>query len=297
MSAAIVSGSALAAGIKADVKEKARVLEKSLGRPITLALVTQPADAAAQSYLKARLNACQGAGIAAKTFSLTPDWDTARLLRLLGEINCDAAIDALIVDFPLPLALDAQKIRAAILPEKDAEGLSPERFGRLFLAKTYEDAQALVTPPTAKACAELLRQTGTALEGRRALVIGRSPIVGRPAAQLLSLLGLTVTIAHSRTRDLESEVKRADVLIAAAGKARLVQGGWIKPGAAVIDAGVNQDKNSLCGDVDFAAASRSASFITPVPGGVGPVTTACLLANVLLLAQARTGLARANAGI
>ncbi|HVA66434.1 MAG TPA: bifunctional 5,10-methylenetetrahydrofolate dehydrogenase/5,10-methenyltetrahydrofolate cyclohydrolase [Elusimicrobiota bacterium] len=287
MSAEILAGAALAEDIKADAARRAEALKNRLGRPACLAIVSAQADAAAQSYLKARVSACRGAGLETQALPVGPDWNAARLRALLEGIAKNDAIDALIVDFPLPAGIDAREIREAIPASKDAEGLSPERFGRLFLAKTYAEASALIVPPTAKACAELLRRAKIPLEGRRALVVGRSPVVGRPAAHLLSLLGMTVTLAHSRTLDLEGEVGRADAVVAAAGKARLVRGKWVKKGAAVIDAGVNQDGPSLRGDVEFEAAARSASFITPVPGGVGPVTTACLLANAVLLAEAR----------
>jgi len=287
VSAEILSGAALAADIKADAARRAAALKNRLGRPVRLAIVSARADAAAQSYLKARVNACRGVGIETQTHPVEPDWNTARLRALLEDISENDATDALIVDFPLPAGIDAREIRAFIPVSKDAEGLSPERFGRLFLAKTYSETSALAVPPTARACAELLRLAKIPLEGRRALVVGRSPVVGRPAAQLLSLLGMTVTIAHSLTQDLAGEVSRADAVVAAAGKARLVRGAWIKKGSVVIDAGVNKDGASLCGDVEFEAAAQSASFITPVPGGVGPVTTACLLANAVLLAEAR----------
>jgi len=285
MSAQILSGAALAADIKADAARRAEAIKNRLGHPIRLAIVSAQADAAAQSYLKARINACRGVGLETQALPVESDWNTARLRALLEGIAKNDAIDALIVDFPLPAGIDAREIREAIPASKDAEGLSPDHFGRLFLAKTYAEASALVVPPTAKACAELLRLAKIPLEGRRALVVGRSPVVGRPAAHLLSLLGMTVTVAHSKTRDLKDEVGRADAVVAAAGKARLVRGEWIKNGAVVIDAGVNQDGASLCGDVGFEAAAQSASFITPVPGGVGPVTTACLLANAVLLAE------------
>ncbi len=287
MSAEILKGSGLAAEIKADAARRVDAFKHRAGRPVRLALVSAQADAAAQSYLKARVKASQDVGIAATIIPIDPTWTTQRLATLIAGTAQDETMDALIVDFPLPACIDAQKIREAIPPGKDAEGLSPERFGRLFLVKTYAEARSLVVPPTAMACAELLRRTKIPLEGRPGLVVGRSPVVGRPVAHLLNLLGMTVTVAHSKTRDLEGEVRRADAVIAAAGKARLVRGSWIKPGAAVIDAGVNQDGESLCGDVDFEAAAESASFITPVPGGVGPVTTACLMTNAVLLAESR----------
>ncbi|MDE1976081.1 MAG: bifunctional 5,10-methylenetetrahydrofolate dehydrogenase/5,10-methenyltetrahydrofolate cyclohydrolase [Elusimicrobia bacterium] len=287
MSAEILKGAALAAEIKEDAARRTAAFKTRAGRPIRLALISAQAGAAAQSYLKARVKAGQSVGIEAGIIPIGTDWTTERLAALIAGVARDETTDALIVDFPLPEAIDAGKIREALPPKKDAEGLSPDSFGRLFLAKRYAEARRLVVPPTAMACAELLRRTGIPLEGRRALVVGRSPVVGRPAAHLLSLLGLTVTLAHSKTQDIEQEVRRADAVVAAAGKARLVRGAWIKPGAAVIDAGVNQDGESLCGDVEFAAAAANASFITPVPGGVGPVTTACLLANAVLLAESR----------
>jgi methylenetetrahydrofolate dehydrogenase (NADP+)/methenyltetrahydrofolate cyclohydrolase len=206
------------------------------------------------------------------------------LLALIDRLNADPAIDGILVQLPLPKQIDPEAVSERIDPSKDVDGLHPYNIGRLVLKRPR------LRPCTPYGCMTLLRDTGVDLVGKHAVVIGQSNIVGRPMALELLMARCTVTVCHSATRDLPDIARQADVLVAAVGKARLVQGDWIKQGAMVIDVGMNRDgAGNLCGDVDFAAAKERASWITPVPGGVGPMTIATLLSNTLLAAELREG--------
>jgi len=244
---------------------------------------------AARAYRQAQLKACRAWSLEGVAQSLPGSASRRELLDLLENLAHDEAVDAILLELPLPPGLPPSEALCALPPEKDVEGVTPVRYGRLFLAKAYSELESLnlIAPPTALAIAELLRETRLPLAGKRAVVVGRSGIVGRPAAHLLTALDLTVTLCHSRTRDLEGEIRRADIVVAAIGRAGLIRGSWLKRGAVVIDAGVSEQEGRICGDVDFQEARKTAATLTPVPGGVGPVTIAMLLANAVRLAEAR----------
>lgn len=245
-----------------DGKALAKELRSTLKGKATLAILIGADDAASAQYRREKLKACKEAGIE---------------VRLLGldALKKPIAADAVTVELPLPDGVSETAVLADIPPAQDAEGVSPLNFGKLMAARAWSETERLPLPCTAAAIAHLVRQTGT-VEGKEAVVIGRSNIVGKPAAHLLSLLGATVTLCHSKTRELDAHIRRADIVVAASGRPGLIRGEWIKQGAVVIDA---------AGDVDFEGAVARAGWITPVPGGVGPVTTAMMLSNVLRLAR------------
>jgi methylenetetrahydrofolate dehydrogenase (NADP+)/methenyltetrahydrofolate cyclohydrolase len=260
VSAKLLDGSGLARRITEGLPHHPR---------LRLAIIRGAEDEASAQYRRAKLKACREAGIETVVLEIVKLEEAAR----------DREVDAIIVELPLPPGIKESAVLAALPPAKDAEGVSPVNFGRLMMARRWEDLAGLPLPCTASAVIQILLGNDIPIDGREAVVVGRSNIVGKPAAQMLSLLGATVTLCHSRTRDLASHVRRADILVAAAGSPGLVRGEWIKPGAAVIDAAAGT------GDVEFEPARRRAGFITPVPGGVGPVTTASLLLNVVSLAR------------
>jgi methylenetetrahydrofolate dehydrogenase (NADP+)/methenyltetrahydrofolate cyclohydrolase len=287
--ATIIDGRALAAGLRQHIAEAAaRLREKHQIIP-GLAAVLVGDDPASQVYVRNKRRACAAAGIASFEFPLPGDADLAAVLDLVGRLNADERVDGILVQLPLPKAIDPQRVIAAIDPAKDVDGFHPVNVGRLW------SGDPGLVPCTPQGCLMLLRSVKTRLAGAEAIVIGRSQIVGRPVAALLLAADCTVTIVHSKTDDLPGICRRADILVAAIGRPQLVQGDWIKPGATVVDVGINRvaEGNAgvrLVGDVDFAAARGIAGAITPVPGGVGPMTIACLLRNTLLAACRRRGL-------
>jgi methylenetetrahydrofolate dehydrogenase (NADP+)/methenyltetrahydrofolate cyclohydrolase len=285
MSAKLLDGKALALTLLAQARRRSAAVLKRRGRAPRLAIVAA-ADAAAGSYLKATLKACAAAGVEVAVHRLSPG-PRAKTLGLLADLAGDASADALIIESPYPRGITPADAAAAIPPDKDVEGITAFAFGSLFLAKTWKETEGLVVPCTALALARLAMASGVPLSGRRAVVVGRSATVGRPAAHLLSTLDMTVTLAHSRTKGLAKLCRGADVLVLAAGAPGLVKASWIKRGALVLDAGVNVVRGHLVGDAAPGAASR-AGLLTPVPGGVGPVTTACAVLNAVLLAERRT---------
>lgn len=276
MSALSLDGKKLAARIQKDLAQRAAAFKKARGRAPKLTVVTGEGSAES-SYMLALIKAAAATGVEADLHDDKSQNPASQARRLAA----DPTVDAVLIDRP-----GAADAAFAIPPSKDAEGLTPENYGRLFLVKKFSELaeRGVIAPCTALAVAELLRSTEVPLAGKRAAVIGRSSILGRPAAHLLSTLGLTVTLCHSETRDLAEEISRADVVAACIGKPRMIQGAWIKKGSIVIDAGINMVAGKLCGDVEASAAERAA-YLTPVPGGVGPVTTAMLLANTLTLAE------------
>lgn len=285
MSAKILDGRTLAIRLLAQARRRAAKVTARRGRAPRLAIVAA-GDAAAGSYLKIKLKACASAGVETVVHRLSPG-PRAKTLGLLADLASDASMDALLIETPYPRGISPADAAAAIPQEKDAEGITPAAFGLLFLAKTWKETSGLVVPCTALAIARLALASGLRLAGRRAVVIGRSATVGRPAAHLLSTLDMTVTLAHTRTKGLAALCREADLLVLAAGAPGLVKASWVKRGAVVIDAGVSVVRGRLRGDAAPGVASR-AGFLTPVPGGVGPVTTACAVLNAVLLAERRT---------
>ena len=281
MTARIIDGKAISEAVLAEVAGRARACEGRGVKP-TLAVVLVGDDPASKIYVRNKEKRAEEVGIATRDHRLPADTTTDALLQLVRELNADRSVDGILVQLPLPRQIDADAVLLAIDPAKDVDGFHPDNLGRLVIG---EPRFVACTPA---GCLRLLDETGVELEGKHALVIGRSTIVGKPMAHLLLQRNATVTIAHSRTRDLAAEVRRADVVVAAVGRANLVKGAWLKPGAAVIDVGMNRDENGkLCGDVDFESAKEVAGAITPVPGGVGPMTIAQLLSNVVGAAERR----------
>ena len=280
MSARIIDGKARAERLTADVAGRVAA-RAAAGKPRPgLAVVLVGENAASQIYVRNKRRTTDAAGMASFAHDLPAAVAQGELLALIDRLNADPAVHGILVQLPLPKHIDADAVAERIDPRKDVDGLHPYNLGRLALKRP------LLRPCTPYGCMTLLADTGVDLVGRNAVVIGQSNIVGRPMALELLMARCTVTICHSATRDLPGVVAGADVLVAAMGKPRFVQGGWIKPGAIVIDVGINRDdQGKLCGDVDFAAARERAGWITPVPGGVGPMTIATLLANTLRAAE------------
>ena len=276
----LIDGKTVAASVRTEVA--ARVA--GLGFQPGLAVVLVGEDPASAVYVRNKDRAAAAAGIAARTIRLPAATTEAALLAEVARLNADPAIDGILVQLPLPKHIAPDRVIAAIDPAKDVDGFHPLNVGLLASGRP-----ALV-PCTPLGVMKLLAVAGVALSGARALVLGRSAIVGRPMAALLLAADATVTVAHSRTRDLPAECRRAEVLIAAIGRAGFVRGDWIAPGATVIDVGINRGADGrLCGDVAFAEAREVAGAITPVPGGVGPMTIACLLENTVAAAVRRRG--------
>ena len=284
MSARIIDGKSIAATLRARIgAEVAR-----LPAPPGLAVVLVGEDPASAVYVRNKGTATREAGMRSIEHRLPADASQAALLALVARLNADDDVDGILVQLPLPRHVDAQAVIAAIDPAKDVDGFHVVNAGLLATG-----GEALV-PCTPRGCMILLRESGTLLAGAEAVVIGRSNIVGKPVAQLLLAADCTVTLAHSRSRDLPAICRRADIVVAAVGRPEMVRGGWIRPGATVIDVGINRigtadGRHRLVGDVAFDEAAEVAGAITPVPGGVGPMTIACLLENTLVAARRRRG--------
>jgi len=278
MSAEIIDGKAFAANLRARVGEAAAAFEGQAGRKAGLAVVLVGDDPASAVYVRSKGKATVAANMASFEHRLPADTSQDALIALVQQLNADAAVDGILVQLPLPRHLDEQAVVAAIDPGKDVDGLTPVSAGRLALG-----IDGLV-PCTPLGSLMLLQDQIGDLSGLDAIVIGRSILVGKPMAALLTAANCTVTLAHSRTRDLAHHVARADIVVAAVGRAGFVKGEWLKPGATVIDVGINRVDGALVGDVEFDSAASVAGAITPVPGGVGPMTIACLLRNTLVAA-------------
>ena len=289
MTAAIIDGKAFAAGLRARIAEGVTAFAASAGRKPGLAVVLVGEDPASQVYVRSKGKMTVEVGMASFEHKLDAGTSQADLLALVNTLNADPTVDGILVQLPLPKHIDEAAVIAAIDPDKDVDGFHVVNAGRLAVG-----AEGFV-PCTPLGCLMLLKDRLGALAGLEAVVIGRSNIVGKPMAQLLLQESCTVTIAHSRTRDLPAIARNADILVAAVGRPEMVRGDWIKPGATVIDVGINridagEGKTRLVGDVAYEEASTVAGAITPVPGGVGPMTIAVLLRNTLVAAHRREGL-------
>ena len=284
---AILDGKALAKRVRARVADEARAAGLAPG--LTVVIVGD--DPASHVYVRNKTRAAFTAGFREATIALPAETAEAHVLEVIARLNADPDVDGILVQLPLPKHIRSQAVIEAIDPAKDVDGLHPVNAGRLA------SGHPALVPCTPKGVMTMLAEAGVRLAGARALVIGRSSLVGRPVAALLTSADATVTLAHSRTRDLAAECRRAEVLIAAVGRPEMVRGDWVAEGAVVIDVGINRRTDGgLTGDVAFAEARERAAWITPVPGGVGPMTIASLLENTLIAAQARRGAARRGAG-
>ena len=290
--AEILDGKAFSAGVRARVADHVAGLKESHGIQPGLAVVLVGEDPASQVYVRSKGKQTVEAGMASFEHKLDAGTDAETLLALIADLNADPKVHGILVQLPLPGHLDEASVIGAIDPAKDVDGFHISNVGLLATG------QKAMVPCTPLGCLMMLREHYGSLSGLDAVVVGRSNIVGKPMAQLLLRDSCTVTVAHSRTKDLAETVRRADIVVAAVGRPEMVPGDWIKPGATVIDVGINridapekgEGKTRLVGDVDFATASEVAGAITPVPGGVGPMTIACLLANTLTACCRANGL-------
>ena len=283
MTARLLDGAALAASIRTDMSRRAAAL-CALGHPPGLAVILVGSDPASSVYVKHKVKDCEEAGIRSILDRLPADTPQDALLARIGQLNADPSVHGILVQLPLPPHLDAQRVIETISPAKDVDGFHISNAGALMTG------QPRFLPCTPYGVMKLLEHAGVALAGAEAVVVGRSNIVGKPQAMLLLQASATVTICHSQTRDLAAHCRRADVLVAAVGRERMITGDMIKPGAVVIDVGMNRisqgpNAGKLCGDVDFDSALEVAGAITPVPGGVGPMTRAMLLVNTIEAAE------------
>lgn len=275
----LIDGKKVAADVRAELKEETAEFEARYGRKVGLAVVLIGEDPASQVYVRNKIRACEEAGIRSFTHYLPADVSQKSAEELVLSLAADENVHGILVQLPLPKHLDAERILACIPTAKDVDGFSAENVGKLAL---HEDGTVACTP---FGVMELLNRYAIDVRGKRAVVVGRSNIVGRPMALLLLNADATVTVCHSRTQDLKGECARADILIAAIGKPKFITADMVKDGAVVVDVGINRVDGKLVGDVDFEEVSKKASFITPVPGGVGPMTIAMLLKNAVACAK------------
>ena len=284
MSAQILDGKALAAEIRSEVKTQVAALAEK-GVSTALAVILVGDDSASQVYVRNKIKACADTGIRSLEFRMPAETTQQQLLAKIAELNADENVDGILVQLPLPKQINADAVISAIDPAKDVDGFHVANAGALVTGK-----QGFV-PCTPFGVMRLIEKSGVDPRGKSAVIVGRSNIVGKPMALLLLAADATVTVAHSRTPDLSAVTRNADILVAAVGRAKLIKADMVKPGAVVIDVGMNRDENGkLCGDVDFAEVKEIAGSITPVPGGVGPMTIAMLMQNTVLAAQMRRGI-------
>jgi methylenetetrahydrofolate dehydrogenase (NADP+)/methenyltetrahydrofolate cyclohydrolase len=279
-----IDGKAIAARLRERLSRDIAGFAARHGRAPGLSVVLVGDDPASALYVRNKEKAAREVGIAGAVYRLPGSASEGDILARVEALNADSAVDGILVQLPLPDGARADRIIERLDPSKDVDGLHPLNVGALW------EGRPRLLPCTPRGCMRLLSESGVPLLGCRAIVVGRSNLVGKPVAGLLLLEHATVTIAHSRTADLPALCREADVLVAAVGRARMIHGDWVKPGAVVLDVGINRDQDGkLCGDVDFESAEAVASAITPVPGGVGPMTIAMLLENTLIAARARAG--------
>ena len=275
MTAQIISGTELSKKIKSDVANKIEHYRAQGKRAPGLAVILVGADPASQVYVGSKRKSCEEIGMVSKSYDLPETTSEAELLQLIDQLNADERIDGILVQLPLPEQINSTSVIERISPEKDVDGFHPYNVGRL--------CQRI---PTLRACTpygvmKLLETTGISFYGKHAVIVGASNIVGRPMALELLLAGCTVTVTHRFTEDLASHIRQADILVVAVGKPKFIKGEWIKEGAVVVDVGINRLEGKLVGDVEFDIAAQRAAYITPVPGGVGPMTVAMLMQNTL----------------
>ena len=283
MTAQIISGTQLASQIKSNVAQQISQYVAQGKRAPGLAVILVGADPASQVYVGSKRKSCAEIGITSQSYDLPENTTEQSLLELIEELNQDTEIDGILVQLPLPKHIDSTKVIEQISPEKDVDGFHPYNVGRL--------CQRI---PTLRACTpygvmKLLETTGISFYGKHAVIVGASNIVGRPMALELLLAGCTVTVTHRFTEDLASHIRQADILVVAVGKPKFIKGEWIKDGAVVVDVGINRLEGKLVGDVEFDVAAQRASYITPVPGGVGPMTVAMLMQNTLAAYEKQQG--------
>ena len=288
MSAKIIDGKEIAATIRGEIKAEVEQMKEQYARVPGLATVLVGARKDSQTYVRMKKKACAEVGITSFGHDLPADISQAELLKIVQDLNANPEVDGILVQLPLPDHIDEEEILGAVSLDKDVDGFHPINIGRLSMKRR----DPLFSPCTPTGCIELLDRTGVEIEGKRAVVLGRSNIVGLPVAMLLLHRNATLTICHSRTKDLPGVVREADILIAAVGQPEMVRGDWVKPGVVVIDVGVNAVDDAtrekgyrLVGDVAFDEVKEVAAAITPVPGGVGPMTIAMLLRNTLTSAK------------
>ncbi len=280
MTAQLIDGKAIAANLRQQIAQRVTDRNQQHLRTPGLAVILVGSDPASQVYVSHKRKDCEEVGFISRAYDLPAETQQETLLALIDELNHDNAIDGILVQLPLPAHLDASQLLERIAPDKDVDGFHPFNVGRLA------QRMPVLRPCTPKGIMTLLKSTGVDLRGQHAVIVGASNIVGRPMALELLLAGCTTTVTHRFTKDLANHVQQADIIVVAVGKPGLVKGEWIKEGAIVIDVGINRLADGrLVGDVDFATAAARASWITPVPGGVGPMTRACLLENTLYAAE------------
>ncbi len=279
--ATLIDGKAISQAVRADVARDVAALRERTGHMPGLVTILAGDDPASQVYVRSKIAACEEAGMASFHERLGDDASQAQVEQLVDRYNSDDRVDGILVQSPLPPGLDFKRVLDRIDPAKDVDGFHPLNVGRLV------SGQPGLVACTPAGVIELLIRTGIQIEGAEAVVVGRSDIVGKPVALLLLHRHATVTICHSRTRDLPGVIRRGDIVVAAVGRAEMITGGMVKPGATVIDVGINRTDHGLVGDVDFASVEPVAGAITPVPGGVGPMTIAMLLRNTVDAAAAR----------
>lgn len=279
MSAKIIDGKAIAERVRADVRVKAEAFAAKKGRRVGLAVILVGENPASKIYVRNKIKACEDAAIKSFSYELPAETPESKIIELVQALNEDKNIDGILVQLPLPEGVNEKRVLEHVAPYKDVDGFHAMNAGNLMLGNP---CLAACTP---QGCIELIRSAGVEIEGKNAVVVGRSNIVGKPMAMLLLQNNATVTVAHSRTQDLKSVTLRADILVAAVGIKEFITGDMIKSGAVVIDVGMNRHDGKLYGDVNFGEACEKASYITPVPGGVGPMTIAMLLSNTVAAAE------------
>jgi methylenetetrahydrofolate dehydrogenase (NADP+)/methenyltetrahydrofolate cyclohydrolase len=283
MAATIIDGKAVAARVRAEVAEGVAAFVAVSGRAPGLVGIQVGGDPASELYQAGKARAAEEVGMLSRRITLPEATSQAELDAVIDELNADDGVDGMLVQLPVPAQLSEPLIANRIHPDKDVDGFSPISLGRLMRGEPGN------VPCTPQGVMRLLREGGVPLEGAHAVIVGRSLIVGKPQSMLLLAANCTVTVAHSRTRDLPALCREADILVAAVGRPEMIQGAWVRPGAAVIDVGINRTADGLRGDVAFDQVAAVAGWITPVPGGVGPTTIAYLLANTLEAARRRSG--------